>query len=99
MNAKGMYETICYEQMRADDTNEPVHFVMESDIGVMAQGFIYPDGGISMNLMTGGVYIRLFFNELRVEGEYIYLYFYETEGITHYVGMIACAEITAFEVD
>ena len=98
MNAKEVYECICYEQMRADDTNEPIHFVMKSEDDIMAQGFIYPDGGMSMNLMAGVVYVRLFFNELSVDGEYIYLY-YEEEERTEYIGMIACAEVSAFEVD
>ena len=97
MNARTLYECMAFEQMRAEDTNEPVHFTIELDGGPMAQGFIYPDGGMSMNLM-GGVYTRLYFNELGVEDEYIYLYF-KTQNHTEYIGMIACEEITNFKVD
>lgn len=97
MNARTLYECMAFEQMRAEDTNEPVHFTIEADGNQMAQGFLYPDGGISMNLM-GPVYVRLFFNTLSLEDEYIYLYF-KMQGHTDYVGMIACGEITNFKVD
>ena len=99
MDARTIYETICLEQMQAQDTGEPTHFMMSTDTGLIAQGFIYDDS-VSINLMTG-VYVRLEFTrmELDEDGEgYIYL-FNPTDAGRGYVGMIACGEITAFEVD
>lgn len=99
MDARTIYETICYEQMRAEDRNEPTHYVMKTDSGMIAQGFIYPDI-VSINLMVG-VYVRLVFTRMELDkdgGDYIYL-FMPNEDCHGYVGMIATGEITAFEVD
>lgn len=101
MDARTIYETICYEQMRAEDRNEPTHFIMKSDAGMIAQGFIYPNV-VSINLVVG-VYVRLEFTRMELgEGadanRYIYM-FKPTVDSHGYIGMIATDEIVAFEVD
>lgn len=104
MDARAIYESICLEQMHAQDTNEPSHFVMKNENGIMAQGFVYEDL-VSLNLMTG-VYLRIEFDTMELDKDANnvnadgYIYLYKTGELSRrYMGMIACDEIISFEVD
>lgn len=98
MDARAIYEAICLEQMHAQDTNEPSHFVMKSEDDIIANGFIYEDS-VSLNLMVG-VYLRIEFNAMELDTDSGLIYLYKTREICRrYMGMIACDEIISFEVD
>ena len=98
MDARAIYEAICLEQMHAQDTNEPSHFVMKNENDIMAQGFIY-ENVVSLNLMTG-IYLRIEFNVMELVSDSNIIYLYKTCELTRrYMGMIACDEIISFEVD